>query len=111
MSSAVREQRSTLMPSAHGVPDVAELSCLTSDAALARLGASTSGLSSEEAARRLERYGANSLGVRRITVFTVMWRQLRNPLLALLLVAAVVSGLTGDPTGATIIAAIVVLSV
>ena len=39
------------------------------------------------------------------------WGQLRNPLLLLLLVAAGVSGLTGDPTGAIIIAVIVALSV
>ena len=37
--------------------------------------------------------------------------QVRNPLLLLLLAAAAVSGLTGDPTDAAIIAAIVVLSV
>ena len=41
----------------------------------------------------------------------VLWGQLRNPLLLLLLVAAGVSGLTGDPTGAIIIAVIVALSV
>ena len=45
-----------------------------------------------------------------MTAFGVL-RQLRNPLLLLLLAAAGVSGLTGDPTDAVIIAAIVVLSV
>jgi P-type Mg2+ transporter len=111
MAGAFREDRSTPAPSAHEVPTLADVACSTGEVAIAQLGTSTAGLSSEEAARRLERYGPNSLGVRRITVFTVMWRQLRNPLLALLLAAAAVSGLTGDPTGATIIAAIVVLSV
>ena len=41
----------------------------------------------------------------------MLWRQLRNPLLVLLLAAAAVSGVTGDPTDALIIAVIVGLSV
>jgi Mg2+-importing ATPase len=88
--------------------DVAGLTC---DAALTMLGTCDSGLSSAEASIRLQRYGQNSLGVRHVTVLMVLWRQLRNPLLGLLLAAAVVSGLTGDPTDASIIAAIVALSV
>jgi P-type Mg2+ transporter len=111
MSSAVREDRSEGVASAHDLPTIADAACNTSEAVMARLGTSAAGLSSQEAARRLARYGQNSLGVRRVTVFTVMWRQLRNPLLALLLAAALVSGLTGDPTDAAIIAAIVALSV
>ena len=111
MSGAVREDRSSEAPSAHDAPTVADVACITGEAAIAQLGSSIAGLSSEEAARRLARYGPNSLGVRRVTVLTILWRQLRNPLLALLLAAAAVSGLTGDPTDASIIAAIVVLSV
>jgi P-type Mg2+ transporter len=47
----------------------------------------------------------------RVTAWGVLLRQIRNPLLILLLAAAAVSGLTGDPTDAAIIAAIVLLSV
>jgi len=46
-----------------------------------------------------------------VRALAVLWGQLRNPLLLLLLVAAGVSGLTGDPTDAIIIAVIVALSV
>jgi Mg2+-importing ATPase len=92
-------------------PGVAEVACLTSERAFAELGTSPAGLGSDEAAKRLALYGPNSLGVRTVSLFTILWRQIRNPLLGLLLAAAAVSGLTGDPTDASIIAAIVLLSV
>ena len=75
------------------------------------LDATESGLSSDEAARRLSKFGPNVLSSRTVTVFGVLGRQLRNPLLILLLAAAVVSAATGDVTDGGIIAAIVVLSV
>ena len=83
----------------------------TATSTLALLGSATSGLTSVEAARRLREVGHNVLTVRRVTAFGVLLRQLRNPLLILLLGAALVSGLTGDPTDAVIIASIVLLSV
>ncbi len=78
---------------------------------LARLATSATGLASEEATRRLGVYGRNVLAERRVTAWSVLARQLRNPLLILLLSAAGVSALTGDSTDGGIIAAIVVLSV
>ncbi len=75
------------------------------------LDATESGLSSDEAARRLSKFGPNVLSSRTVTVFGVLGRQLRNPLLILLLAAAGVSAATGDVTDGGIIAAIVVLSV
>jgi Mg2+-importing ATPase len=78
---------------------------------LAALGSSEEGLSTAEASARLAEHGPNALRVHRVTALGVLLRQLRNPLLALLLAAAAVSGLTGDPTDAVIIATIVVLSV
>jgi Mg2+-importing ATPase len=56
-------------------------------------------------------FGANVLLTHRVTAVGVLARQLRNPLLFLLLGAAVISGLTGDPADAVIIAAILALSV
>ena len=90
---------------------MAEAARLTSDLAITRLETSADGLTSDEAERRRSRYGPNALVVRKVTVFAVVRRQLRNPLLGLLLAAAAVSGLTGDRTGASVIAAIVMLSV
>jgi len=59
----------------------------------------------------LETLGANVLASQRVTVFGILLRQLRNPLLILLLAAAGISVLKGDVTDGAIIAAIVVLSV
>ena len=77
----------------------------------ARLDSTPQGLTAPEALARLGTYGPNALQVRRVTAFGVLAAQLRNPLLLLLVAAAAVSGLTGDPTDAFIIGAIVALSV
>ena len=79
--------------------------------ALRALGSSEDGLSAEEALRRRRAVGPNVLRVRRDTALGVLARQFRNPLLLLLLAAAIVSGLTSAPLEALIIAAIVLLSV
>jgi Mg2+-importing ATPase len=78
---------------------------------LRRLGTTRGGLATDEAIRRRERFGPNVLASHRVTLFGVLVRQLRNPLLILLLSAAAVSALTGDTTDGGIIAAIVLLSV
>jgi P-type Mg2+ transporter len=80
-------------------------------AVLEALGSSDQGLSSAEAADRLRTLGANVLREHRVTAVGVLARQFRNPLLLLLLLCAAVSGFTGDPTDAAIIAAIVAVSV
>jgi Mg2+-importing ATPase len=91
--------------------DVSIAGRLPPDGVFERLGSDPGGLSGAEAANRLHAFGPNALHVRRVTALDVLVRQLRNPLLLLLLAAAAVSALTGDPTGAAIIASIVVLSV
>jgi Mg2+-importing ATPase len=78
---------------------------------LQELGSTQTGLTSEEAASRLATVGRNVLASHRVTALGVLGRQLRNPLLILLLAAAGVSAATGDPANGAIIAAIVVLSV
>ncbi|HEY5399313.1 MAG TPA: magnesium-translocating P-type ATPase [Trebonia sp.] len=84
---------------------------LVPDEVLGRLGSGPDGLSSGEAARRLLQFGPNAFGTHRVRAASVLLRQLRNPVLVLLLGAALVSGLTGSSTNALIIAAIVALSV
>jgi len=101
-------------PSAAALGDtggLVEAAQRTADEVLRSVDSSASGLTGAEAADRLARLGPNLIAQRRITALDVLLGQLRNPLLWLLLGAAAVSGATGDPTGAVIIATIVVLSV
>ena len=91
--------------------DLKEAAALDPHTVLARLDSRPEGLTTSEATRRLTTYGFNVLSVHRVRASVVLWRQLRNPILILLLGAALVSGLTGGGTNAIIIAVIVVLSV
>jgi hypothetical protein len=50
------------------------------------------GLSSDDAAERLRQFGPNALGTHRVRGADVLLRQIRNPILILLLAAALVSG-------------------
>jgi Mg2+-importing ATPase len=77
-----------------------------------QLGASPNGLSSTEAAARLLRYGANTLDSRRNYSFLLkVLSRFRNPLVLILLIAAVISGFTGDVASLVIISTMVLLSV
>ncbi|MGB9295995.1 MAG: magnesium-translocating P-type ATPase, partial [Pseudolabrys sp.] len=70
------------------------------------------GLSSMEAAARLLRYGANTLDSRQKYSFLLkVLSRFRNPLVLILLVAAVISGFTGDIASLVIISTMVLLSV
>ena len=69
------------------------------------------GLPGAEVARRQARYGPNSVSSHRARLLPVLWHQLRSPLLALLLIAAVASYFVGEKSDAVIIGVIVGLSV
>jgi Mg2+-importing ATPase len=73
-----------------------------------RLSATAEGLSAGEAARRLEHYGPNAaVTAARAGIAANVLRRIAEPLVAILLLAAVVSGLTGDWQSAVIILLIV----
>ena len=77
-----------------------------------QLGASSNGLSSTEATARLLRYGANTLDSRQKYSFLLkVLSRFRNPLVLILLVAAAISGFTGDIASLIIISTMVLLSV
>ena len=84
---------------------------LATDEVLSRLDSRSGGLIGPEVDQRNREFGANVLAVHRVKASVVLWRQLKNPILILLLGAALVSGLTGGGTNAIIIAVIVLLSV
>jgi Mg2+-importing ATPase len=69
------------------------------------------GLSDDEARHRLARFGPNAIASHRASALTVLWRQLRSPLLGLLVTAAAVSFVVGERSDAVIIGGIVAMSV
>ncbi|EWT03138.1 magnesium ABC transporter ATPase [Intrasporangium oryzae NRRL B-24470] len=71
----------------------------------------TRGLSRDEVLRRRARWGPNAVATHRARLLPVLWRQVRSPLLGLLLAAAVASYFVGERTDAVIIGVIVTLSV
>jgi Mg2+-importing ATPase len=76
-----------------------------------KLGSSPSGLSQLEAERRLAIFGANRVEASQTkSVLHKLSRRILNPLVAMLLVAAAVSGLSGDFGSFAIIVAVLLLS-
>ena len=76
-----------------------------------RLAADANGLSSAEAVARRLRYGPNTLEERRrLSLPLKFLSRFRNPLVIILLVAAVISALTGDLASLIIISTIVLMS-
>lgn len=64
---------------------------------LAHLDTNHDGLTEEEAAARLKTYGVNTLPAKETTgVLRMLWRQAANPLIVILLGAAILSGVLGD---------------
>lgn len=79
---------------------------------LGELECGAQGLSNDEAAHRLERYGPNTdKQALRDGIAAAVVRRLLEPLCLILLAAAIVSGLTGDTVGSAIIVAILALSI
>jgi P-type Mg2+ transporter len=91
--------------------DLVGAAALSPEDTLSALGSRPEGLTSVEVEERLRQFGSNALAVHRVRAMAVLFRQIRNPILLLLLGAALVSGLTGGGTNAVIIAVIVFLSV
>jgi Mg2+-importing ATPase len=84
---------------------------ISSDELLGRLKTAPSGLSQEEASRRLTEHGPNELREQQLlTRWSVLWAQLRSPLVLLLVFAAFASAATGEWVDATIVIAIVAAS-
>jgi Mg2+-importing ATPase len=69
------------------------------------------GLSTAEVLRRQAQWGPNAVSCHKARFWPVLWHQLRSPLLALLLTAALASYFVGEKSDAVIIGVIVALSV
>jgi P-type Mg2+ transporter len=94
--------RSLTLASAAGLP---------ADDVLEGLESTADGLSWDEAGMRLARVGPNALRSHGARPFAVLVRQLRNPLLILLVAAALTSFAVGERTSALIILLIIGMSV
>jgi Mg2+-importing ATPase len=77
---------------------------------LTRLSAPEGGLTEDEAARRLHELGPNAIRSHGAHPIDVLVRQLRSPLLVLLLVAAAIALVVGERTDGLIIISIMALS-
>ena len=98
--------------SSWALPDTEGLLGLPMDELLARLNTSPSGLSSEEAEKRLTIYGYNELAKRkRRTAIANFLSHFRSPLVIILLIAGAISGFLGEIVNFTIIFSIVLMSV
>jgi Mg2+-importing ATPase len=85
---------------------------LSTEDLLHRLAANSAGLSSADAEHRLARYGANTIAeAPRLRIITRIAKRFAEPLVAILLVAAAISGAIGDLGSFGIIATVVVLSI
>ena len=107
-----KKQKRNKVESTPEVINAAEALMLPTDEFLNRMETSTAGLSSEEAARRLEIYGTNEIAQKRkrsgIIEFLLHFR---SPVTLILIISAIASGFLGDPRDAGIIIIIVLVSV
>ncbi|SHM41854.1 magnesium-translocating P-type ATPase [Bradyrhizobium lablabi] len=84
----------------------------TADGLLTRLGSRLTGLTQEEADRRLQTYGPNLIeATHGEAVLLKLGKRLLNPLVALLIAAAAISGISGDFGSFFIILAVLTLSI
>jgi len=84
---------------------------LSTDDTFAALKTRADGLSAEDAAQRFATYGPNAIHTKKFTIWGLLLGQFKNPILILLSVAAVASGLLGDAANATVIGVILLMSV
>ncbi|MCE9578888.1 MAG: magnesium-translocating P-type ATPase [Deltaproteobacteria bacterium] len=93
-------------------PLLVETSTLEPALVYARLATAATGLTSAEASARLAEHGPNTLARdEQPSLALLLWRAVRNPLVVLLAVLAIVSFATGDPRAGTVMVLMILLSV
>lgn len=81
------------------------------ESALAILGSGINGLGEEEASQRLEKYGKNKLPDRTvISLRKIIWSQLFNPLIFILIAAGIASVLIGEAKDAIFILLVILIN-
>ena len=89
----------------------ADAGALAPGEVLKRLAVGDDGLASAEVARRRAQVGPNIIATHRTSAWAVLIRQMRSPLLLLLVVTATLSFFLGDRTDSVIIGAILTVSI
>src|SRR6476661_10182885 len=93
-------------------PLLVELSAIPSEEVYSRLATSPQGLSSAEAATRLQASGPNVVAAEsRKTIWVLLWHAFINPLVLLLAALATISVVTGDMRSAVVMSLMIVLGV
>src|SRR5437764_9637109 len=93
-------------------PLLVEAACKPCEEVLQTLGTTQSGLAQAEAEERSLKHGPNEVSQEKHHGWLArLWTAVRNPLVILLSLLAVVSALTGDLRAATVMALMVVLGV
>jgi P-type Mg2+ transporter len=96
----------TGQPNAQATP--ADYWSLTPEQLLPALHASRNGLQPADAEQRLKQYGPNTIGAQQQdTALRLLLRQFKSPLVLILIVAAIISGIVGEWVDASIVLAIV----
>lgn len=111
MALTPRQARSETPATGPGHPAIQRAASASPQEVLRQCSSQKGGLAAQEAAARLQKSGPNVLPSRRVTWPVVLWRQVKNPLLILLVAAAVLSLVTGDQANASIILVILLASV
>ena len=89
-----------------------EVCSVSGQEAIESLNSSPNGLSTEEAKRRLDKYGANELAhAKQLGFWGDIFRRCKSPLVIQLLTIAAIAGCIGEVKSAVIVGAMVVLSV
>jgi len=84
---------------------------LRTDEVFDTLDSAPSGLSQQEVEDRLAEHGPNDIETGRgVSTLEILWAQLRNPLLAVLVAAAVISIVAGEEVDAIVVAAVIVVN-
>ncbi len=84
---------------------------LETDEVFQLLNSDRTGLTSAEAERRLEEYGPNEIeGAEEVRKLEILWSQLKNPLVGVLLVAAAISLVAGKTIDAIVIAVVIIVN-
>ena len=113
MAREAAAQATPFGPSAEGAFDAASPFWTLDTPALCKaVSSSDQGLSETEATGRLARFGHNEISTKaRFGFLLRLWQRVTEPLVLILIVAALVSALTGDAVGFWMILVVLVLSV